>query len=56
MLSKFIPGLSTIAPPLAGAMRVGWPSFLLLNALGVAIWAGIDWRTPVRSWRPEMAG
>ncbi|HUL94290.1 MAG TPA: VTT domain-containing protein [Burkholderiales bacterium] len=41
VLSKFIPGLSTIAPPLAGAMRLGWPSFLLLNALGVAIWAGV---------------
>jgi len=39
VLSKFIPGLSTIAPPLAGTMRLGWPSFLLLNGLGVAIWA-----------------
>ena len=41
VLSKFIPGLSTIAPPLAGAMRLGWPSFLLLNGLGVVIWAGV---------------
>ncbi len=41
VLSKFIPGLSTIAPPLAGAMRLGWPSFLLLNSLGVVIWAGM---------------
>jgi len=41
VLSKFIPGLSTIAPPLAGAMRVGWPSFLLLNGLGVVVWAGV---------------
>src|SRR6267154_2073859 len=40
VVSKFIPGLSTIAPPLAGAMRLGWPSFLLLNGLGVTIWAG----------------
>jgi membrane protein DedA with SNARE-associated domain/rhodanese-related sulfurtransferase len=40
VVSKFIPGLSTIAPPLAGAMRLGWPSFLLLNGLGVVIWAG----------------
>src|SRR3981081_4609469 len=40
VLSKFTPGLSTIAPPLAGAMRLGWPSFLLLNGLGVVIWAG----------------
>ncbi len=41
VLSKFIPGLSTIAPPLAGAMRLGWGSFLLLNAVGVTIWAGV---------------
>jgi rhodanese-related sulfurtransferase len=40
VLSKFIPGLSTVAPPLAGAMRLGWSSFLLLNGLGVVIWAG----------------
>ena len=40
VLSKFIPGLSTVAPPLAGAMRLGLPSFLLLNSLGVALWAG----------------
>src|SRR5256886_7657238 len=40
VLSKFIPGLSTIAPPLAGATRLGWPSFLLFNGLGVVIWAG----------------
>ena len=40
VLSKFIPGLATIAPPLAGAMRLGWGSFFLLNAFGVVIWAG----------------
>src|SRR5438477_207228 len=40
VLSKFIPGLSTIAPPLAGATRLGWPSFLLFNGAGVVIWAG----------------
>ena len=40
VLSKFIPGLSTIAPPLAGATRLGWPSFLLFNGVGVVVWAG----------------
>lgn len=39
VLGKFIPGLSTVAPPLAGAMRYSWLSFLALNALGIAIWA-----------------
>jgi membrane protein DedA with SNARE-associated domain/rhodanese-related sulfurtransferase len=41
VLAKFIPGLSTIAPPLAGAMRLGWWSFLLFNSVGVIIWAGV---------------
>jgi membrane protein DedA with SNARE-associated domain/rhodanese-related sulfurtransferase len=40
VLAKFIPGLSTIAPPLAGATRVGWARFLFWNSLGVALWAG----------------
>ena len=38
---KFIPGLSTVAPPLAGAMRYGWVRFVLLNGLGILIWAGL---------------
>jgi len=39
--AKFIPGLSTVAPPLAGAMRYGWVRFTLLNSLGILIWAGL---------------
>jgi rhodanese-related sulfurtransferase len=38
---KFIPGLSTVAPPLAGVMRYGWARFTLLNSLGILIWAGL---------------
>src|SRR6185369_6471845 len=38
---KFIPGLSTLAPPLAGAMRYGWARFTLLNSLGILVWAGL---------------
>ncbi|HXZ96336.1 MAG TPA: DedA family protein/thiosulfate sulfurtransferase GlpE [Burkholderiales bacterium] len=41
VLAKFFPGLSTIAPPLAGAMRLGRIRFLLLNGLGIAIWAAV---------------
>ncbi|HZT62850.1 MAG TPA: DedA family protein/thiosulfate sulfurtransferase GlpE [Burkholderiales bacterium] len=41
VLAKFIPGLSGIAPPLAGATRLPWAYFLLLNSLGVVIWAGV---------------
>jgi membrane protein DedA with SNARE-associated domain/rhodanese-related sulfurtransferase len=40
VLGKFVPGLSTIAPPMAGVMRLGLPSFLALNSIGVLIWAG----------------
>ena len=40
VLAKFIPALSTIAPPLAGATRVGWLRFLFWNSLGIAAWAG----------------
>ena len=43
VIAKFIPGLSTIAPPLAGAMRLPTGTFLLFNGIGAAIWiaAGI---------------
>jgi len=41
VFAKFIPGLSSIAPPLAGATRLAWPTFLLLNSVGVVIWAGV---------------
>lgn len=41
VLGKFLPGIGTIAPPLAAVMRVGWPRFLLLSSLGSALWAGI---------------
>jgi membrane protein DedA with SNARE-associated domain/rhodanese-related sulfurtransferase len=41
VISKFVPGLSTVTPPLAGAMGMGWPSFVLLNGIGIALWAGL---------------
>ena len=40
MFAKFIPGLAIIAPPLAGAMRMGWPRFLGLSTVGAALWVG----------------
>lgn len=40
VIAKFVPGLAIIAPPLAGAMRIGWPRFLGLSALGSAVWVG----------------
>jgi membrane protein DedA with SNARE-associated domain/rhodanese-related sulfurtransferase len=40
VLAKFVPGLSTVARPLAGAMRMSLGSFELLNGLGSVLWAG----------------
>ena len=38
-LAKFIPGLSTMAPPLAGLMRVRLARFLLHDGAGILLWA-----------------
>jgi membrane protein DedA with SNARE-associated domain/rhodanese-related sulfurtransferase len=40
VIAKFVPGLAIIAPPLAGAMRIGWPRFLVLSTLSAALWSG----------------
>ena len=40
VIAKFIPGLAIIAPPLAGAMRVGWPRFILLSICAAMLWVG----------------
>jgi len=41
IIAKFIPGLATIAPPLAGAMHVSWRRFMGLSLLGSTLWAGV---------------
>jgi membrane protein DedA with SNARE-associated domain len=41
MFAKFVPGFSTVAPPVAGAMRLGLPSFLGYSAVGALLWAGV---------------
>lgn len=40
LVAKFIPGLSTAAPPLAGIVRMRMPRFLLFDGLGALLWAG----------------
>ena len=40
VLTKFIPGLSTVAPPLAGVFRMKTGRFLAFDALGALVWAG----------------
>jgi membrane protein DedA with SNARE-associated domain len=41
LVAKFVPGLSTVAPPLAGSGRVGFVPFLSVSAAGAALWAGL---------------
>ncbi|HEV2539404.1 MAG TPA: DedA family protein/thiosulfate sulfurtransferase GlpE [Frateuria sp.] len=40
LVAKFVPGLSTVAPPLVGAMGLTPRRFLLFDALGSLLWAG----------------
>ena len=40
LYAKFIPGFSTVAPPLAGALRVGFLRFAAFDAGGALVWAG----------------
>jgi membrane protein DedA with SNARE-associated domain/rhodanese-related sulfurtransferase len=58
VVGKFVPGLATIAPPLAGALRMGLPRFLGLSAAAASLWVAayvaagmllkpqIDWLLP----------
>jgi membrane protein DedA with SNARE-associated domain len=38
VVAKFVPGLSLIAPPLAGATHIGFPTFLFFNGIGAMLW------------------
>jgi membrane protein DedA with SNARE-associated domain/rhodanese-related sulfurtransferase len=40
IVAKFIPGLSTLAPPLAGISGVGAPRFFFFDGLGSLLYAG----------------
>ena len=41
MVAKYVPGFSTVAPPLAGTMRLGLVPFLGYSAVAAALWAGL---------------
>jgi membrane protein DedA with SNARE-associated domain len=41
MIAKYVPGFSTIAPPLAGTMRVGLPAFLGYSTIAALLWSGL---------------
>jgi hypothetical protein len=40
IFAKFLPGLGTVAPPLAGVFHMPVPRFLMFDALGTLLWAG----------------
>ncbi|HET7597073.1 MAG TPA: VTT domain-containing protein [Burkholderiales bacterium] len=53
IVGKYIPGFATIAPPLAGAMRIGLPRFIAYTVISALLWAvvpllaGMVFRTEV---------
>ena len=40
VIAKFVPGLAIIAPPMAGAMRIGRLRFVLLSTCSAVLWVG----------------
>jgi len=40
LFAKFVPGFSTVAPPLAGATKASTIEFLVYDAIGAFLWAG----------------
>jgi membrane protein DedA with SNARE-associated domain/rhodanese-related sulfurtransferase len=41
LIAKFIPGMGTFAPPLAGIFRMRLVHFLVVDSLGAFIWVGV---------------
>jgi membrane protein DedA with SNARE-associated domain/rhodanese-related sulfurtransferase len=41
VVAKFIPGINTMAPPLAGSMQMRFLSFLQLDLIGAALYIGL---------------
>jgi hypothetical protein len=39
LVAKYVPGFSTVAPPLAGTMHVGFGRFLAYSAAAALLWA-----------------
>jgi membrane protein DedA with SNARE-associated domain/rhodanese-related sulfurtransferase len=38
VVAKFLPGINTMGPPLAGSMQMGWGTFLWLDTAGCALY------------------
>jgi len=40
MIAKFVPGLATLAPPVAGENGMSFAAFLLFDGIGASLWVG----------------
>ena len=40
MIAKFVPGLATLAPPVAGENGMGLGSFIFFDGIGATLWVG----------------
>jgi membrane protein DedA with SNARE-associated domain/rhodanese-related sulfurtransferase len=62
VIAKFVPGLSMVAPPLAGATRMNVVRFAALSLLGATLWVGVALlggvllRPQVERLLPRLAG
>jgi membrane protein DedA with SNARE-associated domain/rhodanese-related sulfurtransferase len=43
VFAKFVPGINTMAPPLAGSMNMRWTQFFGLDAAGAALYVSAYW-------------
>ncbi|VVE23327.1 putative membrane protein [Pandoraea cepalis] len=41
MFARFVPGLSALSVPMAGALGVSWRTFLMYDAIGALVWSGV---------------
>jgi membrane protein DedA with SNARE-associated domain/rhodanese-related sulfurtransferase len=41
MIAKFVPGLATLAPPVAGENGMSFGAFLFFDAIGATLWIGV---------------
>ena len=62
IVAKFVPGLSLMGPPLAGALGMGFLRFVGFSAVGGALWvgaallAGVLLREQIERLLPQVAG
>ncbi|HVN46287.1 MAG TPA: DedA family protein/thiosulfate sulfurtransferase GlpE [Steroidobacteraceae bacterium] len=62
LVAKFVPGLSMIAPPLAGATRMRLARFAIFSVLGGGLWVGaavitgVLLRTQIARLLPRLSG